>query len=37
MKKLNTMLHNENVVATIIIASVFIITGLITVLASLRP
>ena len=36
MKKLNTMLHNENVVATIVIAAVFLITGLITVLASLR-
>ena len=33
MKKLNTLLHNENVVATIIIASVFLITALITVWA----
>jgi hypothetical protein len=31
MKKLNTLLHNENVVATIIIAAVFLITGIITV------
>lgn len=36
MKKLNTMLHNENVVATIVIASVFLITGLITVWAIVR-
>ncbi len=36
MKKLNTLLHNENVVATIIIVSVFLITALITVLAIYR-
>jgi hypothetical protein len=36
MKKLNTLLHNENVVATIVIAAVFLITGIITVWASLR-
>jgi len=36
MKKLNTLLHNENVVATIVIAAVFLITGLITVWAILR-
>lgn len=29
MKKLNTLLHDENVVATIIIASVFLITAII--------
>ena len=33
MKKLNTLLHNENVVATIVIASVFLITAIITVWA----
>lgn len=31
MKKLNTLLHNENVVATLVIATVFLITGIITV------
>jgi hypothetical protein len=36
MKKLNSILHNENVVATIVIAAVFLITGLITVWAILR-
>ena len=33
MKKLNALLHNENVVATIVIASVFLITIIITVWA----
>ncbi len=33
MKKLNSLLHNENVVATIVIASVFLITAIITVWA----
>lgn len=31
MKKLNALLHNENVVAGIVIASVFLITALIIV------
>lgn len=31
MKKLNTLLHNENVVATLVIASVFLVTAIITV------
>lgn len=33
MKKLNTLLHNENVVATIVIAAVFLVTAIITVMA----
>ncbi len=36
MKKLNTLLHNENVVATIVISAVFLITAVITVLSLLR-
>lgn len=30
MKKINTLIKNENVIATLVIATVFIITGLIT-------
>jgi hypothetical protein len=30
MKKVNTSFKNENLVATIVIATVFIVTGLIT-------
>ena len=30
MKKINTLLKNENVQATIVIGTVFLITGLIT-------
>lgn len=33
MKKLNSLLHNENVVATLVIAAVFLITAVITVWA----
>ena len=33
MKKLNSILHNENVVATLVIAAVFLITAVITVWA----
>lgn len=31
MKKLNTLMHNENVVASLVIAAVFLITAIITV------
>lgn len=33
MKKLNSNLHNENVMATIVIAGVFLITAIIAVWA----
>ncbi len=33
MKKFNSILHNENVVATLVIAAVFLITTVITVWA----
>jgi hypothetical protein len=33
MKKINTLLKNENVLATVIIAGVFIVTGIITLYA----
>lgn len=33
MKKINTLLKNENVLATVIIAGVFVVTGLITLYA----
>lgn len=33
MKKLHSILHNENVVATIVIATVFLVTAIITVWA----
>ncbi len=33
MKKINTLLKNENVQATIVIGTVFLITGLITLFA----
>ena len=36
MKKFNTLLQNENVIATIVIAAVFLITGIITVMAMYR-
>jgi hypothetical protein len=33
MKKINTLLKNENVLATVIIASVFVLTAAITIYA----
>ena len=36
MKKLNSLLHDGNVVATIVIVSVFLITAIITVWAILN-
>ena len=33
MKKFNTLLKNENVIATLVIGSVFLITGLIILFA----
>jgi hypothetical protein len=33
MKKINTLLKNEKIMATVIIGSVFLITGIITVIA----
>jgi hypothetical protein len=36
MKKITTLLKNENVLATVIIAGVFVVTGLITLYALYR-
>jgi hypothetical protein len=33
MKKINALLKNENVLATVIIAAVFLLTGVITIYA----
>lgn len=36
MKKINTLLKNENVLATVIIAGVFVLTAAITIYALYR-